>query len=79
MAKTNAELQKAYRRRTELTRLDILIEGPAKRALVRLAAQHNYPMRVILQDLVLQAERDVLATLDDAQRKAFAACQPITR
>ena len=37
MAKTNAELQAEFRRRSELVRLDIRIEGGAKRALARLA------------------------------------------
>jgi hypothetical protein len=71
MAKTNAELQKAYRQRTELQRLDIRIEGPAKRALARLAAHHGLTQGSTLTELLLKAERDVLATLEDAQRKAY--------
>ena len=41
MAKTNAELQKAFKQRSELVRLDIRIKGGAKRALARLAAHQG--------------------------------------
>lgn len=77
MAKTNAELQKAYRQRSELQRLDIRIEGGAKRALARLTAHQGLTQSNTLTELILKAERDVLATLDDAEREVFSACKPI--
>lgn len=77
MAKTNAELQRDFKRRSELTRLDVLIEGPAKRALDRLAVQRNVAMRVILQDLLLQAERDATAGMTAKARTDFYACKPV--
>ena len=78
MAKTNAELQKDFRRRSELVRLDIRIEGGAKRALERLAAHSGATQSAALSGLILAAERAVLATLDGAGREAFSACKPIT-
>lgn len=78
MAKTNAELQKDFRRRSELVRLDIRIEGGAKRALARLAAHSGATQSAALSELILKVERDVLATLDDAGREAFLACNTIT-
>ena len=78
MAKSNAELQQAYRLRSELLLLDIRIEGMAKRALARLAAHQGTTQSATLSELILKAERDVLATLDDTEREAFAACKPIT-
>ena len=77
MAKTNAELQKAYRHRSELLRLDIRIEGGAKRALARLAAHQGLTQSNTLSEVILKAEREVLTRLDDAGREAFSACQPI--
>ena len=77
MAKTNAELQADFRRRSELVRLDIRIEGSAKRALARLAAHQGLPQHKVLTELILSAERDVLATLGNSEREAFAACKPI--
>jgi len=77
MAKTNAELQKAYRQRSELARLDIRIEGGAKRALARLAAHQGLTQSNTLTELILAAERDVLATLNGAEREAFSACKSI--
>lgn len=77
MAKTNAELQKAYRQRSELQRLDIRIEGGAKRALARLAAHQGLTQSNTLSELILKAERDVLDTLDGEAREAFSACKPI--
>jgi hypothetical protein len=71
MAKTNAEIQKAYRQRSELQRLDIRIEGGAKRALARLAAHHGQTQGNTLAELILKAERDLVATLGDGERKAF--------
>lgn len=78
MAKTNAELQKDFRRRSELVRLDIRIEGGAKRALARLAAHSGATQSTTLSELILAAERDVLASLDSAGREAFSACKTIT-
>ena len=77
MSKTNAELQKAYRQRSELLRLDIRIEGGAKRALARLAAHQGLTQSNTLSEVILKAEREVLTRLDDAGREAFSACQPI--
>lgn len=76
MAQTNAELQHAYRLRTERERLDIRIEGAAKRALARLAVHQGLNQHEVLTELLLAAERVVLATLNEKQRKAFAACKP---
>ncbi len=73
MAKTNAELQQAYRQRSELQRLDIRIEGMAKRALARLAAYQGTTQSNALSELILKAERDVQATLDDAGKAGYAA------
>ena len=77
MAKTNAELQKAFKQRSELVRLDIRIKGGAKRALARLAAHQGLTQGAALSELVLKAERDVLAILDGAERDAFSACKPV--
>ena len=77
MAKTNAELQQAYRQRSERERLDIRIEGGAKRALARLAVHQGLTQGSALTELILKAERDVLATLDGAAREAFTACEPV--
>ena len=77
MAKTNAELQKAYRQRSERSRLDIRIEGGAKRALERLAVHQGLPQHEVLTELLLKAERDVMDTLDTAEGKAFSACKPV--
>ena len=77
MAKTNAELQQAYRQRTERERLDIRIEGAAKRALARLAMHQGLSQHETLTELLLAAERVALATLTDTtERQAFAACEP---
>lgn len=78
MAKTNAELQQAYRQRSERARLDIRIEGGAKRALARLAAHQGASQHEVLTELLLKAERDVLATLDKSQHDEFMACKPVT-
>ena len=78
MAKTNAELQKAYRQRSELERLDIRIEGGAKRALARLAAHQGLTQSLTLSELILKAERDLVATLDDAGQRAFYGDNAIT-
>jgi hypothetical protein len=77
MAKTNAELQKAFKQRSELDRLDIRIEGGAKRALARLAAHHGITQSTALSELILKAERDVLSTLDKSSHAAFMACEPV--
>ncbi len=77
MAKTNSQLQREFRQRSELTRLDVLIEGPAKRALDRLAVQRNVAKRVILQDLLLQAERDATAGMSADVRNDFYAGKPV--
>lgn len=58
-------------------RLDIRIEGSAKRALARLAAHQGLTQSNTLTELILKAERDVLATLNGAEREAFSACKPI--
>ncbi len=79
MAKTNAELQAEFRRRSELVRLDIRIEGGAKRALARLAVHQGATQGNTLSELILKAERDVLATLDGADREAFTTCKPIKK
>ena len=79
MAKTNAELQKDFKRRSELVRLDIRIEGGAKRALARLAAHGGATQGNTLNELILKAELDVLTTLSVTEREAFSACKPITR
>ena len=78
MAKTNAELQRAYKRRNERVRLDIRIEGSAKRALARLATYRGLSQHEVLTELLLIAEREVLGTLDEAQRQAFSTCKSIT-
>jgi hypothetical protein len=72
MAKSNAELQQAYRRRSELVRLDIRIDGMAKRALARLAAYQATTQSSTLSELILKAERDVQDTLDDAAKAGYA-------
>ena len=77
MAKTNEELQAKLQRRSELGRLDIRIEGCAKRALARLAVHQGLTQGAALSELILKAERDVLATLDGAEREAFTACEPV--
>lgn len=75
MAKTNAELQKAYRRRSELTRLDIRIEGGAKRALARLAAHQATTQGAALSELILKAEREATADMDAQAREDFYECK----
>ena len=77
MAKTNAELQADFRRRSELVRLDIRIEGAAKRALARLAAHQGLTQGAALTELILKAERGVLAILNSAEQEAFSACKPV--
>ena len=79
MAKTNAELQADFRRRSELLRLDIRIEAGAKRALARLAAHQGLTQSTVLSELILKAERDVLATLDGTEREAFSACKSVKK
>jgi hypothetical protein len=59
MAKTNAELQKAYRQRSERERLDIRIEGGAKRALVA--------------DLGMSRQGSNITSLKNQARKLFNA------
>ena len=76
MAKTNAELQQAYRQRTERERLDVRIEGAAKRALARLAAHQGLCQHEVITDLLLSSERAALAALDDTGREAFMTCKP---
>ena len=75
MAKTNAELQADFRRRSELLRLDIRIEGGAKRALARLAAHQGLTQSTVLSELILKAERDVMAALDKPSHDAYMACE----
>jgi len=75
MAKTNAELQKAYRQRSERERLDIRIEGGAKRALARLAAHQGLSQHEALTELLLKAERATLATLSESERLAFSTAE----
>ena len=76
MAKTNAEHQKAYRRRSELVRLDIRIEGGAKRALTRLAAHMAMTQSAALSEVILKAERDATAEMDAQAREDFYDCKP---
>lgn len=76
MAKTNAELQQAYRQRSERVRLDVRIDGAAKRALERLATQQGAAQHEVLNELLLQAERDAAALLGDQARADFYACKP---
>ena len=77
MAKTNAELQADFRRRSELLRLDIRIEGGAKRALARLAVHQGLTQSTVLSELILKAERDVMAALDKPSHDAYMACEPV--
>lgn len=62
-----------------MVRLDIRIEGIAKRALVRLAAHHGMTQSAMLNELILKAEREVHATLNTSEREAYTDCKPITR
>ena len=71
MAKTNAELQQAYKQRSERERLDIRIEGAAKRALARLAVHQGLCQHEVLTELLLKAESDALGTLTKKGREDF--------
>ena len=60
-----------------MARLDIRIEGGAKRALARLSVYQGASQQEVLTELLLKAERDVLATLDKSSQSAFMACQSV--
>jgi hypothetical protein len=77
MAKTNAEYQQAYRERhlkdfdSDNTRLDVVISGPASRALHRMAAQTGVTQRTMLEAVLTQAEAVILAGLDNAAQELY--------
>jgi len=82
MTKTNAELQKAYRERhlkdfdSDNTRLDVVISGPASRALHRMAAQTGLSQRAMLESVLVQAEAAMLAGLDNAAQELYYSHKP---
>ncbi|WP_157198266.1 hypothetical protein [Methylomonas sp. DH-1] len=67
MAKSNAEIQKAYRDRQRDQalgeRLNIILSVTAKRKLERLARHQDKTQRDVLEALLEQAEADTIATL----------------
>ena len=71
MAKSNADHQKAHRQRSERERLDIRIEGGAKRALERLAAYQGLSQHEVLTELLLSAERAAVGILSESEREHF--------
>ena len=79
MALTNKQIQSAYRARhlkaIEGTgaRLDVLIDDSSKTALKRMAAHYRVTQRAMLQILIDDAHKQLIANMDDDQHKAFYA------
>lgn len=68
MARTSAERQAAYRDRQKTkntARLSVILSPLAKGCLVRLARHRFQTQRDCIEDLLIDAERAVLATLTD--------------
>ena len=77
MAMTNAERQAKYRRttreRTEgyTARLNTEILHGAKSALKRLAAHHGLTQREMLEQLIISADDEVCASLNDEEHELY--------
>jgi hypothetical protein len=78
MAKTNAQIQAAYKARHlkdesgTSERLDVLIDSSAKLALKRLAAHYRVSQRSLLQTLITNNKQtSLLETMDGVQQDAF--------
>ena len=78
MAKTNAELQQAYRERhlkdfdnSDNKRLDLVVSGPASRALKRMAARAGVSQRTMLETVLLDAELVLVKGFDREASDAY--------
>jgi len=77
MAKTNAERQRAYRRRHLVdvdgsrARLNLIVEADAALALRRLAAHLGQTQAAVLRELLLAANKRTVARMEATDWKAY--------
>ena len=74
MAKTNAELQQAYRQRfyeAENVRLDLVISLDAKLSIRRIARHLGITQRGAIEAVMKQAEFDLIKTIADSEREHY--------
>ena len=88
MVQTNAQRQAAYRARhlkdVEGTgeRISVLVDAHTKRALERLATRYTVTQRAMLQNLIADAERALIASLSASEQASYFADnerKPVTR
>ena len=78
MALTNAQIQAAYRARhckdidtQSARRLDLVIDADAQTALKRMVAHYRVTQRAMLQNLIVDAQKALLTTMDGGQQDAY--------
>ena len=82
MAKTNAELQQAYRDRhlkdfdSDNARIDLVVSGAAKRALVRMARQSGVTQRTMIETVLIAAEAALVGSMDAPGQDAYYRTKP---
>ena len=84
MAQSNAQRQAAYRAHhlqdVDGTgeRLQVLVDAPTKRALERLAVRYGVTQRGMLQKLIADTKRALLATLSRDEQADYYEARPKT-
>jgi len=88
MALSNSQRQAAYRARHlhdengTGERIDLLVDIHTKRALERLATRYTVTQRAMLQNLIADAERALIASLTASEQASYFADnehKPVTR